>query len=143
MPFCPIFSDDIQTSLITNQPKRKSFISQEFPFYKINGEKYSADSAREVMIKVITYLANSTSSFLDEFQKVAHGRTRNYVAQDRMRIYSNNPDLCNDPAMTKEFLPGWWIALNLNKRIIEKIILMALEVAGINKGEEIDFNLGF
>jgi len=117
--------------------------SQERSYYSIiYGDKQYQNSARRVMIAIVTHLAVTIPGFLEKFERVAHGRTRNYIARDRMELYPSNPDLCNDLSMSTEFLPGWWIALNLDKPRIEKIILLALDVAGINKGDEIDFNLG-
>jgi len=117
--------------------------SRERSYYTIiHGDKQYQNSARQVMIAIVTHLAVTIPSFLEKFERVAHGRTRNYITRDRMDLYPGNPDLCNDLSMSTEFLPGWWIALNLNTSGIEKIIMLALNVSGFHKGDEIDFNLG-
>ena len=94
------------------------------------------------MVAIVTHLAETITDFLIKFEEIAKGRTRNYIARDKMNLYPNNPELCNNPTMSTEFLPGWWIALNLNKKNIEAIIMKAVYVAGINMGEDIDFYLG-
>ena len=125
-----------------NSKPNKVFDQNSRFFWDFDGETHFENSARRVMVAIVTHLAETIPDFLIKFEEIAKGRTRNYIARDKMNLYPNNPELCNNPTMSTEFLPGWWIALNLNKKNIEAIIMKAVYVAGINMGEDIDFYLG-
>jgi len=109
-------------------------------FVTIDGKTEYCHSAREVMIKIITYLAKRDSTFLDSFQKIAHGKKRHYISRNKMDLYPGRPDIADKAS--REFLPGWWIGLHYSKRSIDDIIKLALHHAGLKKGSFIDYKLG-
>lgn len=110
--------------------------------YNFEGHFYSARSAREVMIGIIKKMSERDPTFLERFARRAHSNQRNYISRNRMELYPNRPDLCNDDSMAREFLPGWWIGLNYSKNSIEKIIKIAFEVSGIRVNNEFQYYLG-
>jgi hypothetical protein len=103
------------------------------------GQFHPCRSAIEVMTTVLKIFAKSDSSFLDRFISRKHGRTRRYVARDKLDLYPERPDLAEQ--YYEELLPGWFAGTNYNKQVIEKVIRLACEVAGISFAD-LKVNLG-
>lgn len=97
------------------------------------GNFYTCRSAIEVMLKVLKVFAENDSSFLDRFISRKHGRTRRYVARSKLELYPERPDLADQ--YYEEFLPGWFAGTNYSKQVIENVIRLACEVAGISSTE--------
>ncbi len=145
---CIHFLESRYQILIEDSPKPRgreiqdstNSINNRNIFVTIDGKTEYCHSAREVMIKIITYLAKRDSTFLDSFQKIAHGEKRHYISRNKMDLYPGRPDIADKAS--REFLPGWWIGLNYSKRSIDDIIKLALHHAGLKKGSFIDYKLG-
>jgi predicted type IV restriction endonuclease len=119
---------------------KSSFPSQIY--FSINGEKQYCSYMRDVYINILKYLGQRDSNFLTSFERIAHGKKRKYIAQTKEELYPGRPDFYNSPEKYSEFLPGWWVGLNMSGQSMERVIQMALEHAGIRKGSEIDYSLG-
>ena len=95
---------------------------------------------RELEITVADMKSGSFEGALTRFETRARGRTRNYIARNKMDLYPGRNDLCENES--REIVSGWWIGVNLNKLTIDKILRIALEVAQIRKGQDVDYYLG-
>ncbi len=147
---CENFIDSLLTNNprpeITPTPQRNNIregtnrITQNQIGYKFFGKSYHMQYARDVMIDIIKRLAERDSTFLTRFETRARGRTRNYIARNKMDLYPGRNDLCENES--REIVSGWWIGVNLNKLTIDKILRIALEVAQITKGQDVDYYLG-
>ncbi|MFQ5983322.1 MAG: hypothetical protein ACE5KS_08110, partial [Woeseiaceae bacterium] len=115
------------------QPSRIGFVLQ--------GKGYSARSARDVLVRVFSELADRDPTFLERFAALPkHGRTRRYVSRSRDELYPGRPDLVRD--FSHEVRPGWWLGVNLSRNAIERIIEMACEVAALRWRVDLTVNLG-
>lgn len=132
------------TITIKNYPSKNSRRQPDIHNLGFNfrGQYKPARSAREVMMEIIKLFASGDYTFLDRFSVRAHGDKRSYISKNKMDLYPNRPDFCEDKSMTREILPGWWIGLNYSKKSIDKIIKLAIEVAGLRIGKDIEYNLG-
>ena len=108
----------------TKSVKRKA---DKFTFV-FEGRTYQAGSAREVMVEVFQLLANADKDFLKRFASRNHGKKRRYIAEEKMELYPGRPDLSEEHST--EIIPGWWIGTNYSRNDIQKILNLALEVAG-------------
>jgi len=104
-------------------PQKRNVDNYTFTF---EGKTYSAKSARDVMVKVFQLLAKSDKDFLDRFASRKHGKKRRYIAKDKMELYPDRPDLCEEHSI--EIMPGWWMGTNYSKGNIQRILNLALEV---------------
>ena len=111
-------------------------------FLTINGKTEYYSYMRDVYINIIKYLGKRDSNFLDSFEEIAHGKKRKYIARSKKELYPGRPDFYNSSEKSKEFLPGWWIGLNMSGQSMDRVIKLALNHAGIVRGGEIDYSLG-
>ena len=108
--------------------------------FSLDGQWRSARNAREVLYSVFRKFAERDSTFLERFAALPrHGSKRRYLARSPEVLYPNRPDLARDHSYN--FGQGWWVAINLDKKSIEKIIKMACEVAGPRYGTDLKINL--
>ena len=109
--------------------------------YVINGQRYPARNARDVMVSVFEALSQRDATFLERFAALPkHGRTRRYLARSPEELYPGRPDLSREHST--QLSSGWWLGTNVSRAAIERIIEMACEVARINYGRELSINLG-
>jgi hypothetical protein len=109
--------------------------------YVINGQRYPARNAREVLVSVFEALSQRDTTFLERFAALPkHGRTRRYLARSPEELYPGRPDLSREHST--QLSSGWWLGTNVSRAAIERIIEMACEVARINYGRELSINLG-
>lgn len=103
---------------------------------------HNARNARDVMIQIFKTFANEDESFLERFvSRPKHSKKRRYLAKSKYELYPGRQDLSDNPSHSIEFLPGWWLGLNYSKTSIEKIIIMACEVRGVNYGSDLTVSL--
>ena len=127
-----------------SQPARSDPSGHEFI---LQGERYSASSARDVLVQVFQKLAERDPSFLERFatrtSQPNRRRKRRYLARSRQELYPGNERLAGQPSHARELAPGsgWWIDLNLSRTGIERVIKIACEVAGIDFGTELRVKL--
>jgi len=103
--------------------------------FKIKGEYFSANSNRDVLIKVIEELHNRYPGFLERFKSCPHGRRRRYVADTKEELYPGRTDLCK--LYSKKLSSGDWISVNYSAKYIKKILKLAVEVAGLVLGVDL------
>lgn len=109
--------------------------------YVINGQRYPARNARDVLVSVFEALSQRDATFLERFAALPkHGRTRRYLARSPEELYPGRPDLSREHST--QLSSGWWLGTNVSRAAIERIIEMACEVARINYGRELSINLG-
>ncbi len=104
----------------SNQKRKFSFT--------YGGKEIEGRSAIDVMIKIFELLHSEDSSFLERFSSRKHGRKRRYLSRDKYELYPGRPDLADEHSV--EIVSGWWLGTNYNRRTIQDIINLALEVAG-------------
>ncbi|MBM4285431.1 MAG: hypothetical protein FJ128_09305 [Deltaproteobacteria bacterium] len=116
-------------------------VTQKSIGFTLNGVWHPARSAREVMVKVFTELCERDPSFPHRFASLPkHGRKRHYLTKNREELYPNRPDLARDHSVK---LPnGWWLGINESKQSIQRIIIMACQVASLRFGQDLIVNLG-
>lgn len=106
--------------------------------FELFGKFYPCKNARDIMYGTLNNLANQDPSFLPRFANLPrHGRTRRYVASNRIDLNSSRPDLALSEEYSKEIRPGWFININLSKRTIEKVLRLACQVASIQYGKDL------
>jgi hypothetical protein len=110
--------------------------------FELFGKFYSKRNAREVMYSVLYELAERDQTFLPRFESLPkHGRTRRYVARNRIDLNPSRPDLAMSDEYSHEFSPGWYVNINLSKRTIERVIQLACQVADIKFGYDLKIKL--
>ena len=105
--------------------------------FNLKGQKYEANSAIDVLIKVLEKLSSLDPTFLTRFASRKHGRNRRYIAKTKDELYPGRKDLASNPNMSSQLSSGWFVGKNYNQDSIEKIIKMACEVAGISFGHDL------
>ncbi|MDA1348700.1 MAG: hypothetical protein O3A47_07525 [Chloroflexi bacterium] len=109
--------------------------------FALDGRFSPCRNARHLLISVMNSLAERDSSFLERFVSLPrHGRTRRYVARDRNELYPDRPDLVQEQSYHLE--SGYWIGTNVSRKQVERIILMACDVSGIQYGVDLRINTG-
>ncbi|MFI5331070.1 MAG: hypothetical protein ACHQ2F_08560 [Desulfobaccales bacterium] len=109
--------------------------------FSLDGKRYPARNARDVLINVFKKLAERDPNFLERFANLPkHGSKRRFLARSIRELYPHRPDLARDHS--HELGNGWWLVVHLSKKAIEKIIKMACEVAGLRYGTDLIINLG-
>ena len=114
--------------------------SKEF-WFELEGTRYAARSAKDVMTKVFDALTARDPLFPKRFAALPkHGTKNRYLALTREELYTDRPDLRQN--CTHELNSGSWIITNCSRVMIVKIIKMACEVARIQYEKELRINLG-
>ncbi|HCT58836.1 MAG TPA: hypothetical protein DGD08_16675 [Gemmatimonas aurantiaca] len=107
--------------------------------FSMDGRRFAAGSAREVLQGILGAFAKKDPTFLDRFASRKHGRKRRYIAINRADLYPGRPDLAAEHAI--ELGAGWWMGTNYSKRSIAEIIDLACEVAEVHSAD-LQINLG-
>jgi hypothetical protein len=109
--------------------------------FVLNGQRYPARNARDVLVTVFETLSQRDATFLERFAALPkHGRTRRYLARGPEELYPGRPDLSHEHST--QLSSGWWLGTNVSRAQIERIIEMACEVARVKYGRELSVNLG-
>jgi hypothetical protein len=109
--------------------------------FVLNGQRYPARNARDVLVSVFEALSQRDGTFLERFAALPkHGRTRRYLAKTPEELYPGRPDLSHEHST--QLRSGWWLGTNVSRAQIERIIEMACEVARVKYGRELSVNLG-
>ncbi len=108
--------------------------------FNIRGQKFTGNSARDVLIGVFEELTKRDPSFPNRFMARKHGRKRRYMAGTKEELYPDRPDLCNDHSYRLK--SGQWIGVNYSVTSIQDIIMIAAEVAGLKFGSDLIVSLG-
>ena len=106
----------------------------------LHGVRSEQTSAKEVLVATMQALADRDPTFLDRFAALPkHGRTRRYIARERLDLNPRRPDLAQEYGF--EFRAGWWLGTNVSKKAIERIITLACQVAGLRYGVDLRLEL--
>lgn len=109
--------------------------------FVLKGRKHETGSALGVLIAVLNELSADDSGFLDRFAaRPRHGRSRRYVGRTREELYPGRPDLGRNFSRQLSS-SGWWVGTNYSKAEIQKILMMACEVAGLQYGTDLSVSL--
>lgn len=104
------------------------------------GQARPARNGRDVLIQVLQEMAARDPSFLERFAALPkHGQRVRYVARNRNELNPARPDLAE---ISREFVPGWWVYLNLSYEAMSKVIQLACQVASLQFGTDVSINLG-
>jgi hypothetical protein len=121
-----------------SRSKDSSRSSQPLPTigFSLAGRFEACKNGREVLVGVFRALSRKDPSFLERFAaRPKHGRTRRYLARTSNELYPGNPHLAAEYSV--ECNPGWFLGTNLSHSGIERVIIMACEVAGIEFGRDL------
>lgn len=109
--------------------------------FVLNGQRFPARNARDVLVSVFETLSRRDETFLERFAALPkHGRTRRYLARNPEELYPGRPDLSHEHST--QLSSGWWVGTNVSRAQIERIIEMACDVARINFGRDLSVSLG-
>ena len=125
------------------QPAARAAQSHAQPAFSFTllGTTVSCRNAREVLTSAVEALTARDSTFLDRFVSLPkHGRTRRYVARERIELYPGRQDLADEHSY--QLKSGYWIGTNISRHQVEGILEMACEVAGLRFGTDLSINLG-
>lgn len=102
--------------------------------YSFGGNWISCKSAREVASESMRCLIDRDSTWPQRFMSRKHGRSRRYLSTDKYDLYPGRPDLAD--IYSYELEPGLWLGVNYNKSSFEKIMRLAIDVAGLQWGDD-------
>jgi excisionase family DNA binding protein len=105
--------------------------------FTLKGKRLRARSFINLLAEVLTELAAADETFLRRFSAEG-GRSRKYIARDRVLLYTGRPDLAAEFA--RPLIDGWWLGTNYSAKAILRILRKACEVAGLRFG--IDLRVG-
>lgn len=114
------------------------------PSFVINGERYSASSGRDLLIKFLQRIAEWDPSFPERFAaRTQSDKRRRRLARSPLELFPGSPHLAEDPSHSRELFPGsgWWVDLNLSRGSIGQVIKIACEVANLEYGVDVKVNL--
>ena len=133
------FKSDIKSKVrkdrSVNQPSSFGFIlkGKEFP------KKYAID----VLIGVFLELNRSDLTFFERFVSLEkHGNKRRYLARSPEELFPERPDMASKTTHSREISPGWWLDIHEGKINIERMIMLACQVAGIRYGVDLVIDIG-
>lgn len=107
----------------------------------IGGTFYPAVTAKEVMVTVFEQLCQQDPTFGARFiARPKHGRKRRYLAVNKEELYPGRLDLAEEASY--RLRNGLWLGTNASKSMIETIVQMACEVAGLTYGQDVVLELG-
>jgi hypothetical protein len=110
------------------------------PGFEYKGLWYSRANATEVMVDVLSHLAEDEPLFLERYVASLRsiGTKRRYVAQDRNDLYPGRPHLARN---SREFAKGWYVGTNENNQTKLRLIKAAARAARLTFG--IDLRVQF
>ena len=105
--------------------------------FTIFGSERSAPNANHALIEVLSTIAQTNPSLVEQLSIAVQSRSRNHIARTVAEIYPSRPDL----ARAEEFHDGWLIGLNIANREKLKIIKLACDVYGLRFGQDLKIDL--
>ena len=104
----------------------------------ILGKSFPYKNPTDAMVTVFKELERRKPGFCQRFYNDPrnHGRTRRIIAQDARKLY----DHAHLAKHHERIDSNWVISTNYNKQTIEKIIGIAVDVAGLEFGKDISIN---
>lgn len=123
------------------QPRRSQITqgeenSDHFTGFVLHGTSYNEGAAIRVLFRVFEILAQKDPAFFERYAALPrHGRTRRYVALNKMELYPGRLDLCEQYSQQK--FGNWWIGTNYGRSTIRHAIELACEVSGLRFGQDL------
>ena len=105
--------------------------------FTIFGSERSAPNANHALVEVLSTIAQTNPSLVEQLSIAVQSRSRNHIARTVAEIYPSRPDL----ARAEEFHDGWLIGLNIANREKLKIIKLACDVYGLRFGQDLKIDL--
>ena len=129
------------TRLSVEEPKRPDGVhKRSVVSCVIKGETYKSKSAIEVMHKVFQFVIKEDADFPERFLALEHGKKRRYLTQDRRELYPGlSPEFVEKKSI--EVAPGWWLATNFSRGVIQEILNKALAVVHPRVRSQIKVNI--
>lgn len=109
-------------------------------YYSVCGKSGYGKNAIDVLISILSHLADMDSQFLDKFCNLPkHGTSRRYISRNRRELYTKSPHLFDK---SREIIPGsgWWIGTNLSNDHKMSVIKLACEISGLMLDRDIIVN---
>ena len=129
------------TPLSVKEPKETDGVHEKRSVVScvIKGETYESKSAKEVMCKVFQFVIKEDADFPEKFSPLPYGKKRRYLARDRRELYPRSPHLAEEKST--EVAPGWWLATNFSREVIQEILNKALAVVHPRVRSQIQVNI--
>ena len=102
--------------------------------YWYGGKFHPANSAKDVIHKVLMAFAQNDPEFLDRFAARKHGRKRRWIARSKSELYPGRPDL---EEYSVKLGQDWWMGTNYGIARIEEMVKLACEVANVEFGKDL------
>lgn len=104
--------------------------------FVLNGDFFPGRSGREILVRFFQELDRRDPGFFERFSALPrHGTRRRYLSRRRSDLYPGRDDLAEQHSV--EIRSGWWLGINVSLSQIERIIIMASEVAGLQFNNEV------
>ena len=109
-------------------------------WYSLNGRICRVSSAKEVVINLLNELYEFDNALFEKCleNENNYGRNRQYIALRKVDLYPERPDLTELSVTLKG---GYFLLTNFSNQIKDKILKMALDIIGMKKGIDVDYNL--
>jgi len=89
-------------------------------------------------VRIAQLIADRDPGFLDRYVASPRGsRKRAGIARTPAELFPANPGLAEEKSARKQFVPGWWIDVNLNTGSKLVFIQRMCEVAELGYGVEV------
>jgi hypothetical protein len=102
--------------------------------YEIIGEARSASTAIDMLVDVITTLAELDALFLDRLAPLVKKRERNHIARSRELVYPFRPDLGRK---ARALVPGWYLGTVLSNPDKVIVLKQCCKAAGLIFGVDL------
>ena len=97
-------------------------------------------TAIDVLRQLFDLLDKRDPLFAERFMSLKHGRSRRYLARERVELYPGRPDFCQEYAI--QLQSGLWMGTNYSRHSISDIIELARGVSELKFGKNLIVNLG-
>lgn len=105
--------------------------------FMLDGRFHPARNGKEVAVKAVKAISDRHPEALDRMiERPKHGSSRRYLARRPEQLYPRNPDFA-DHTTTAEVKPGYWLMTHASHRMLERIVAMVCEDAGLRYGRDL------
>ena len=118
-----IFSDPEKTDEPEPRMELPTPLSPEKRGFWYRRKFHSANSAKDVIRKVLIAFAQSDPEFLDRFAARKHGRKRRWIARSKSELYPGRPDL---EEYSVKLGQDWWMGTNYGIARIEEMVKLVV-----------------
>jgi predicted type IV restriction endonuclease len=113
---------------------------------EVLGQHIRAENGRDVRHRLFVELDRRDPTFLERFaSRSTSGRNkRPYLARSKDALYPGSEHIAGVASNCREVRPGsgWWLDLHLSYRSMERVALIACEVAGLSFGSNVKIRFG-